>query len=85
MLQKPPIELSLLRFRRTRYGISLDDVVPNASPVKRVIVAILSRTKKYHSGSRSAMSDGNICRRDQQGCDDQIRTEVSLLRTQEFA
>ncbi len=28
MLQKPSIELSLLRFRRTRYGISLDDAVP---------------------------------------------------------
>jgi len=28
MLRKPPIELSLLGFCRTRYGISLDDVVP---------------------------------------------------------
>ena len=28
MLRKPPVELSLLRFCRTRYGISLDDVVP---------------------------------------------------------
>ena len=28
MLRKPPVELSLLRFCRTRYGISLDNVVP---------------------------------------------------------
>ena len=28
MLRKPPVEFSLLRFCRTWYGISLDNVVP---------------------------------------------------------